>query len=54
MIRQALLGELRFEAENTRKLFNAITDDVLDYRPNDFNWSIADIRPKFTIGGRLL
>ncbi len=43
MLRQALLGELQFEAENTRKLFNAITDDVLDNRPNDFNWTIAEI-----------
>ncbi len=43
MLAQALLGELRFEAENTRKLFNAIPDDVLSYRPNDFNWSIAEL-----------
>lgn len=43
MLRQALLGELQFEAENTRKLFNAIPDDVLTYKPNDFNWSIAQL-----------
>jgi len=43
MIRDSLLAELRFEAENTRKLFEAIPDDVLDYRPNDFNWSIAEL-----------
>ena len=42
-VRQALLGELTFEAENTRKLFNAITDDILLYRPNDFNWTIAEL-----------
>ena len=41
MLRQALLGELKHEAENTRKLFNAVTDDVLDYKPNDFNWTLA-------------
>lgn len=43
MLREALLGELQFEAENTRKLFNAITNDVLDYKPNDFNWTIAQL-----------
>ena len=43
MLRNALLGELKFEAENTRKLFNAVTDDVLAYKPNDFNWSIAQL-----------
>ena len=43
MIRQTLLGELQYEAENTRKLFNAITDDVLEYKANDFNWSIAEL-----------
>ncbi len=43
MLVQALLGELQFEAENTRKLFAAIPDDVLDYKPNDFNWTIAEL-----------
>lgn len=43
MIHQALLGELQFEAENTRKLFDAITNDVLEYKPNDFNWSIGQL-----------
>jgi len=43
MLRQALLGELQHEAENTRKLFNAIPDDVLEYKPNDFNWTIAGL-----------
>jgi len=43
MLRTALLGELQFEAENTRKLFDAIPDDVLDYKPNDFNWTIAQL-----------
>jgi uncharacterized damage-inducible protein DinB len=43
MIREALLGELQFEAENTRKLFDAIPDSVLDYKPNDFNWTIAQL-----------
>ncbi len=43
MPRQALLGELQFEAENTRKLFDYISNDVLEYRPNDFNWTIAQL-----------
>lgn len=43
MLRQSLLAELQFEADNTRKLFNAIPDDVLDYKPNEFNWTIAEL-----------
>lgn len=43
MLRQSLLAELQHEADNTRKLFNAITDDVLEYKPNDFNWTIAGL-----------
>ena len=43
MLLQALKGELQFEAENTRKLFDAITNDVLDYQPNDFNWTIGQL-----------
>ncbi|MEM6628074.1 MAG: DinB family protein [Bacteroidota bacterium] len=43
MLRQSLMGELQFEANNTRKLFDAIPDDVLDYKPNDFNWTLAEL-----------
>lgn len=43
MLVKALLGELQFEADNTRKLFNAISDDVLDYKPNDFNWTLGQL-----------
>ena len=43
MLVQSLLAELKFEAGNTVKLFNAIPDDVLDYKPTDFNWSIAEL-----------
>lgn len=43
MLRQSLLGELKFEAESTRKLFDAIPDDVLDYKPNNFNWTIGQL-----------
>jgi len=37
------MAELRHEAESTKKLFNAIPDDVLTYKPNSFNWSIAEL-----------
>ncbi len=43
MIRESLLAELMHEAENTKKLFEAIPDTVLDYKPNDFNWTIAQL-----------
>ena len=43
MIRESLIQELKFEANNTRKLFNAIPDDSLDYKPNDFNWTLAEL-----------
>ena len=43
MLRQSLLGELQFEADNTRKLFNAIPDNVLEYKPNEFNWTIGQL-----------
>ena len=42
-LQQSLLGELKYEAGNTRKLFNAIPDDILLYKPNDFNWTIAEL-----------
>ena len=43
MISQALLSELKFEADNTKKLFEAIPDDILEYKPNDFNWTMAEL-----------
>jgi len=43
MLHQALLAEFKMEAESTKKLFDAITDDVLTYKPNDFNWTIAEL-----------
>jgi len=43
MLRESLLAELKFEADNTRKLFDAIPNEALNYRPNDFNWSIAEM-----------
>ena len=32
-MKEALMVEFIFEAENTRKLLNAIPDEALDYRP---------------------
>jgi uncharacterized damage-inducible protein DinB len=43
MLVQSLMTELRQEADNTRKIFDALPDSVLPYRPNDFNWSIAEL-----------
>ncbi|NNF32943.1 MAG: damage-inducible protein DinB [Saprospiraceae bacterium] len=43
MLLKLLKEEFKAEAENTRKVFDAITDDVLDYSPNDFNWNIAEL-----------
>ena len=41
MLRESLLSELKHEADNTRKLFDAIPDDVLAYKANDYNWTLA-------------
>ena len=43
MVLKLLIEEFKAEAENTRKVFDAMTDDVLDYAPNDFNWNIAEL-----------
>jgi uncharacterized damage-inducible protein DinB len=43
MIKEGLLGEFLHEAENTRKLLNAIPDSALDYRPQPHLWSIAEL-----------
>lgn len=43
MIKQALLGEFLHEAENTRKLLQAVPDSALDYRPQPFLWSTAEL-----------
>ncbi len=42
-MKQALLGEFRHEAENTRKLLKAIPDTALDYRPQPHLWSVAQL-----------
>jgi uncharacterized damage-inducible protein DinB len=43
MNKASLLAEVSHEADNTRKLFDAIPDSALSYKPNDFNWSIAQL-----------
>lgn len=43
MIKQALLGEFQYEAENTRKLLSIIPESALDYRPQPHLWSIGQL-----------
>jgi uncharacterized damage-inducible protein DinB len=43
MIKQALLGEFEHEAENTRKLLQAIPDAALEYKPKPHLWSIGQL-----------
>lgn len=43
MIVKALLGEFLFEAENTRKLLNAIPDSALDFKPSEKSWTTAQL-----------
>lgn len=43
MIKQGLLNEFNYEAENTSKLLKAIPDSALDYRPQPHLWSIGQL-----------
>ena len=43
MIKQALQGEFAHEAENTRKLLQAIPDSALTYRPQPHLWSVGQL-----------
>jgi uncharacterized damage-inducible protein DinB len=43
MFKQALIGEFLHEADNTRKLLNAIPDTALEYRPQPHLWSIGQL-----------
>lgn len=43
MIKEGLLKEFEYEAENTRKLLKAIPDSALEYRPQPQLWSIAQL-----------
>jgi uncharacterized damage-inducible protein DinB len=43
MIVQSLLGEFLYEAENTRKLLQAIPDSALGYKPSEKNWTTGQL-----------
>ncbi|MCC3217894.1 DinB family protein [Chryseobacterium sp. X308] len=43
MIKQALLGEFLHEAENTRKILQAIPDSALDWKPSEKNWTTGQL-----------
>jgi uncharacterized damage-inducible protein DinB len=43
MIVKSLLAEFEYEAENTRKLLNAIPDSALDYKPSEINWTTGQL-----------
>ncbi len=43
MIAQSFLQELDYEAENTRKLFNAMSEEVLNYKPAENSWTMAGL-----------
>ena len=43
MIKEALMGEFLHEAENTRRLLNAIPDSALNYRPQPHLWSVGQL-----------
>lgn len=42
-IKDGLLSEFQYEAENTRKLLKAIPDSTLEYRPQPNLWSIGQL-----------
>lgn len=42
-MKQALIGEFKHEAENTRKLLSIIPDSALDYRPQPHLWSVGQL-----------
>jgi len=43
MIVKSLLGEFMFEAENTRKLLQAIPDSALGFKPSEKNWTTGQL-----------
>ena len=42
-MKEAFLAELKYEAGNTRKLLEAMTDESLGYKPDHKNWSMAQL-----------
>ena len=43
MIVQSLLAEFKHEAENTRKLLQAIPDSALSFKPSEKSWSTGQL-----------
>ncbi len=43
MLVKSILGEFLYEAENTRKLLNAIPDSSLSYKPSEKSWTTAQL-----------
>lgn len=43
MLVKSLIGEFLHEAENTRKLLNAIPDNALNWKPSEKNWTTAQL-----------
>ncbi len=43
MLKETLISEFLYEAENTRKLLNAIPDSVLEWKPSEKNWTTAQL-----------
>ncbi len=43
MIVKSLMGEFLHEVENTRKLLNAVTDDSLNWKPSEKNWTTGQL-----------
>jgi uncharacterized damage-inducible protein DinB len=40
---QSFLQELIHEAGNTRKMLQAMSDDVLDFKPSEKSWTMAEL-----------
>ena len=47
MLVKSLLGEFLHEAENTRKLLNAIPNSALDFIPSAHYWTTAQLASHF-------
>lgn len=43
MLVKSLLGEFLYEAENTRKILNAIPDSALAWKPSEKNWTTGQL-----------
>lgn len=43
MLVKSLIGEFMYEAENTRKLLNAIPDSALSFKPSEKSWTTGQL-----------